>query len=61
VSAGGERVFVDCDVRQMCVEISGSFRACTRETVARAGRRRMALNERRAKQINSEGQSILRA
>ena len=33
---GGERVFVDCNVRQTCVEISGSPDS-PRETIARAG------------------------
>jgi hypothetical protein len=42
---GGERVFVDCNVRQTCVEISGSLDSL-RETIARAGL--AALNVRRS-------------
>jgi hypothetical protein len=34
--AGGERVFVDCNVRQICVEIGGSFDSLS-EMIARAG------------------------
>jgi hypothetical protein len=33
---GGERVFVDCNVRQTCVEISGSLDS-RRETIALVG------------------------
>ena len=36
--AGGERVFVDCDVRHICVEISDGFDPARENRASRIGR-----------------------
>jgi hypothetical protein len=45
--AGGEGVFVDCDVQQICVEISGSFDPAREKSRGTWIRRRVTVEEAR--------------